>query len=73
MLVLAVSVAFGAALTAENAWPGLGVRPGTTISVELLLLLFGLAVCLEFRAIIGRAAIWLLSSFVFLPGRIVRV
>ena len=50
LTVLAVSAAFNAALTLQNAWPSLWVTFGAWVSVELLVLLVFLAVCLERRA-----------------------
>jgi hypothetical protein len=64
--VLAVSAAFNAALTMQNAWPGMGVRPGAGISAELLFLLLLLAIGLERGSRIGRPVVWVLSAFLFL-------
>lgn len=71
LTVLAVSAAFNAALTLQNAWPSLWVTFGAGVSVELLVLLVFLAFYLERRAELGRPLAWCLaiSLFLLIAGR----
>lgn len=66
LIALLASAGLNFALTMQNAWPTLWVRPGTGLSVELLLLLALLAIYMARRPRPGPWVRWTLTVVLFL-------
>ena len=65
-VALAACLGLNAALTLQNAWPSLWIEPGAGLSVELLIVLAFMAICLELRPQLGRWLAWFLAAVLFL-------
>lgn len=63
--VLLVCAALNAALTFHNAWPSVWIEPGSGLSVELCVLVAGMAYALGRRSALGRPAIWIVTAILF--------
>ncbi len=58
-------IALNAALTYENVWPSLWVRPALSLSVEFAMLLLLAVLYVEFRGRIAGAVLWAAACFLF--------